>query len=282
MIDREAETLQLSQGKLQDYVDCARRFQLRYLVQQPSPALTADSPLELERLVQRGADFHLLAHQHLLGLDVARLEASIQDPQLAGWWRAYLEHPPAGLPCATLRPEVVLAAPLKGPFLARLVARLDLLATDPGRCLVIVDWKTAGRPPSRTRLAGRLQTRVYRYLAVEAGAAYNGGRRPEPAQVEMIYWFAAHGGHTERFAYDQAQHAADREYLAELVAEIATRRARNEVIWPLTSDLAQCRFCNYRSLCERGSRAGALENLEDDLERLDVEIDLEQVAEVEF
>lgn len=279
MPEPEAARTSFSQGKLQDYVDCPRRFQLRYLAQQPSPALIVDSPLELERLVQRGADFHRLVHQHLLGLDVARLEASIQDPQLAGWWRTYLEHPPAGLPQEVVRPEVVLAAPLPGEAGARLVARFDLLAAEPGRRLVIVDWKTAGRLPDRSRLEERLQTRVYRYLAVEAGAAFNGGRRPEPEQVEMVYWFAAHGGHTERFAYDSAQHTAGGEYLAGVAAEIA---ARQEPIWPLTPDRRQCRFCNYRSLCERGVKAGVLENLEDDVESLEVEIDLEQVAEVEF
>lgn len=282
MIDYEG--MQFSQHKFQDYVDCPRRFQLRYLVEQPSPALVVDSPLEMERLVQRGADFHHLAHQHLLGLDVARLEASIQDEQLAGWWHTYLEHPPPGLPQAVVRPEVVLAAPLRAGAAAvvRLVARYDLLAADPGERLVVVDWKTVARLPARNRLAERLQTRVYRYLAVEAGAALNGGRRPEPEQVEMIYWFAAHGGYAERFAYGAAQHAADGGYLAGLVAEIAERTARDEPIWPLTPDREQCRLCNYRSLCERGVKAGALESLEDDIESLDIEIDLEQVAEVEF
>jgi hypothetical protein len=210
---------------------------------------------------------------------VVQLEASIRDEQLAAWWRTYLEHPPAGLPQAVVRPEVVLAAPLAGPQDGRLVARFDLLAADPGERLVIVDWKTVARLPARSRLEARLQTRVYRYLAVEAGAAFNGGRRPEPEQVEMVYWFAGHGGHTERFAYDATQHAADDEYLAGLLAEIA---GRQEPIWPLTPDRRQCRFCNYRSLCERGVKAGSLLDLEDDVESPDIEIDLEQVAEVEF
>lgn len=277
----DPENMRFNQHMLQDYVDCARRFQLRYLAEQPSPALIVDSPLELERLVQRGADFHHLVHQHFLGLDPDQLAATIQDPQLAAWWRTYLERPPAGLPEGLVRAEVVVAAPLPVPGTpgARLVARFDLLAADPGRRLVIVDWKTVARLPARSRLEQRLQTRVYRYLAVEAGAAYNEGRRPEPEQVEMVYWFAGHGGHTERFAYDTAQHAADREYITGLVTEIATR---GEPIWPLTPDREQCLFCNYRSLCERGVKAGSLENLEDDVEALDIEIDLEQVAEVEF
>jgi hypothetical protein len=44
----------------------------------------------------------------------------------------------------------------------------------------------------------------------------------------------------------------------------------------------QCRFCNYRSLCDRGVKAGFLVDLERDLEPEEIEIDLEQIAEIEF
>jgi hypothetical protein len=95
----------------------------------------------------------------------------------------------------------------------------------------------------------------------------------------MIYWYANHGGAVERFPYDGTQHQAAREVLAGLVAEISARR---EAIWPLTTDERHCRFCNYRSLCERGVRAGFLEDLEEDVEPAEIEIDLEQIVEVEF
>ena len=48
------------------------------------------------------------------------------------------------------------------------------------------------------------------------------------------------------------------------------------------ADERLCRFCNYRSLCERGVEAGFLADLKDDLEMDDLEIDLEQIAEIEF
>ncbi len=86
----------------------------------------------------------------------------------------------------------------------------DLLAVEPGERLVVVDWKAVLKRPSRANLARRLQTRVYRYLAVEGGAAFNGGQPPEPEQVEMIYWFAEFGGAVERFPYDADQHAGRR------------------------------------------------------------------------
>ena len=280
------ETFRFSQGSLQDYVDCARRFQLRYVLMQPWPALITDAPHDFERYLQRAADFHRLAHQYHLGIDPGRLAGTIDDDpgtggqELRRWWQTFLGHPPPGLPAGERHAEVVLTAPLAG---YRLLAKVDLLAAEPGQRLVVVDWKTVRRRPPRGVLAGRLQTRVYRFLAVEAGAAFFGGRQPLPEQVEMVYWFATDNGRVERFAYDDEQHEADRTYLSGLIAEVATHR---EPIWPLTDDVRQCRFCNYRSLCERGVRAGFFEDLEADLEgdvaERRLEIDLEQIAEIEF
>jgi len=270
------ETFRFSQQSLQDYVDCARRFQLRYVLMQPWPALVTGSPLAYEEHLQRSAAFHLLAHQHSLGLDAADLAARIEDPELAAWWQTYLDRPPANVPQGLRRAEILLTAPLSG---YRLLAKIDMLAADPGQRMVIVDWKGTLKPPRRATWARRLQTRVYRYLAVEAGSAYFGGKPPEPEQVEMVYWFAAHDGATLRFGYDQAEHRQAAQDLARLVDDVAAHRS---AVWPLTEDLRQCRVCNYRSLCERDVRPAFLQDLEDDLEPDAVEIDLEQVAEIEF
>jgi CRISPR/Cas system-associated exonuclease Cas4 (RecB family) len=270
------DTFQFSQSKLQDYADCPRRFQLRHVLMQPWPALIAQPAAEAEQHMQRGADFHRLAHQHTLGLEPDRLGATIHDPVLLSWWQTYLAHTPPDLPEVLRRAEAVVATPLAG---YRLVAKFDLLAAEPGQRLVVVDWKTMVKRPRRAVLARRLQTRVYRFLAVEAGTAFNNGQQPQPEQVEMIYWFAQSGGATEHFPYDAHQHAADRDYLAGLVAEIA---ACQKSTWPLTPDERACRFCNYRSLCERGVKPGFLGDLEDDVELPELEIDLEQIAEIEF
>ena len=267
---------QFTQGKLQDYVDCQRRFQLRHLLMQPWPALITGEPAKFELHVRRGAALHRLAHQYAQGIDPARLGETVHDETLARWWHTFQEHPPRDLPGTIRRAEFVLAAPLGGH---RLVAKYDLIAVEPGQRLVILDWKTAGKQPSRTALASRMQTVVYRYLAVEAGATLNEGQSPEPKQVEMIYWFAQRNGATTRFAYDEVQHDSARAHLLGLLSEIADH---TEPVWPLTADEKQCRFCNYRSLCERGARAGFFDDLEQDFEPLEDVLDLEQIAEVEF
>ena len=270
------EAFQFSQSKLQDYVDCPRRFQLRYVLMQPWPGLITESPLEFEEHLQRGADLHHLAHQYALDIDPENLAETIDDETLKSWWQTFLQHPPSGLPQATRSPEVILAAPLAG---YRLMAKIDLLAAEPGQRLVVVDWKTVRQPPSPAALEQRLQNRVYRYLAVEAGADFNDGQRPQPEQVEMIYWFAQQDGAIRQFPYDTRQHVANRKYLADLIDDITTQQ---DPIWPLTSNERHCRFCNYRSLCDRGVTAGFPKDLDDDLELPAVEIDLEQIIEVEF
>lgn len=269
-------TFQFTQGKLQDYVDCMRRFQLRHVLMQPWPALITDQPDQFELHLQRGAALHRLAHQHARGIEPQRLAKTIHDDTLAQWWQTFLHKPPQGLPNVIRRAEIVLAAPLAG---YRLLAKYDLIAVQPGQRFAIVDWKTAAKQPRRSHLTRRLQTVVYRALAVEAGAALNGGQPPAADQVEMIYWFAQSNGATEHFAYDHTQHSATLAYLGDLIAEIA---GRTEPIWPLAGDQDQCRFCNYRSLCERGVKAAFLDELEDDLEPFESVFDLEQIAEVEF
>lgn len=269
--------LQFSQGSLQDYVDCPRRFQLRYLLRLAWPAVEAEPALENERYLQQGAAFHRLVHQHLLGIPAERLSSAITDADLCRWWDEYARAGLAGLPAARY-PEAVLSAPLNG---YRLVAKYDLVAVEAGQRVVIVDWKTSRKKPRRAWLAERLQTRVYPYLLVRAGAHLNAGRPFEPGAVEMLYWFANYSDDPVRFPYDAAQYQEDEAYLSGLIDEI---EGGGDQDWPLTTQEKRCRYCLYRSLCQRGVQAGALDEIEDEAEAdaWDVALDFEQVAEIEY
>ncbi len=271
---------QFSQASLQDYVECRRRFQLRYLLQLQWPAPEAEPAEELEQHMLDGAAFHRLVHQHRVGISAEQLRPDDDGP-LAEWWAAYLASPPSGLP-AMQYPELALSVPLGAH---RLIAKFDLLAVDPGRRAVIVDWKTS-RKQAANWLTARLQTRVYRYVLAQAGAHLNDGAAIEPEQIRMVYWFAVDPEHPETLLYDAATMAADGRYLAGLIGTIA---GSTDDDFPKTDDARRCRFCAYRSLCNRGIEAGLLSEADaEDAEEPEAEfdwdrgIDFEQIAEIAF
>ncbi len=230
---------QYSQDSLQDYGECARRFQLRHLIRQAWPAPLAEPLTEAERDVQMGEQFHRMADRHWLGLAVAP-----PPGELGVWWKAFLDFPLPDLPGEFRRSEAIYSIPFGT---RRLVAKFDLVAIAPGQRIVIVDWKTSHRRPDRSVLAQRWQTRVYQYVATEALAHEFGGMVP-PEAVSLVYWFAAAPNNPETLAYSAAQHAETRRILESTIAEI---EAQSEPIWPLTDDLRRCQACQYRSLCER-------------------------------
>ncbi len=271
-----------SQGSLQDYADCPRRFQLRYVLELAWPAIAAEPADDFEAAVAQGEAFHRLVHQQILDIRYSADAAPLPEP-LATWWANYCAQPPANLP-ATRYPELILSAPL-GQH--RLIAKYDLIAMDPGRRAVIVDWKTAEKRPKSAWLAARLQTRVYRYLLVRAGSHLNGGQPLRPEQVTMVYWFANYPDDPERLSYDATQYAADEARLSSLIAEIA---GLDDDGFPLTADVKRCRFCPYRSLCNRGVEAGELAAEDEDAVAAEemraaeplAGFDFEQVAEIVY
>jgi len=272
------ENFQFSQGSLQDFVDCRRRFELRYLRQLAWPALESQPALESERLMQQGERFHLLVHQYLLGVPAEKLTAILQDEKLAAWWESFLAFAPA-LDGLARYPEITLSAPLDS---ARLVGKYDLVAVDAEGKARIYDWKTSQRRPQREWLAGRMQTRVYPYLLVRAGAHLNGGKPFLPEDLQMTYWYASFPTQPEQFIYSDEQYRKDE---ADLSALLATIQALGEGEFPLTSDERRCEYCVYRSLCDRGVQAGSLDAFEADLEAgegLELAVDFDQIAEIEF
>jgi hypothetical protein len=278
---------QFSATSLQDYVDCPRRFQLRYLLQVAWPAPEAEPIEEHERYRRLARDFHRLVHQYLLGLPTETLSASVHDPDLMRWWQAYLAYIPT-LGDAQVMPELSLSAPLAE---YRVTAQYDAIVVrhqphveehgvskeKDHPSFLIIDWKTYRRRPSRTWLAGRLQTRVYPVVLVQAGApvlklpsSQDAAIQIEPEDVEMCYWLAEYPQTPEFFSYNSVAYQADLDFIIGLITEIKERIGDSESAvkpseapvpdetWSLTDDLRHCRFCNYRSLCDRGDSAGPM------------------------
>jgi predicted RecB family nuclease len=253
-----------SQSSLQDYVDCPRRFQLRYLEHCRWPAPETADALEFERRMQSGYAFHRLLRQLYSGVPQALLEpVAATDDDLRRWWANYCATPPANLPQGVQEAEVTLATTLCAGLTPasrcfRLEARYDLLTGTPGGRWTIVDWKTGQNRTPRARLQSRLQTRIYPLVLVRGGATFNGGP-VAPEGVEMLYWFAEYPAQPERFAYGAEALAADESYLQGLLAEIVAQAGE----FPKTPDQHLCRLCVYRTLCREDVQAGLLAEAED-------------------
>jgi hypothetical protein len=72
--------------------------------------------------------------------------------------------------------------------------------------------------------------------------------------MTLLYWFTSAPNQPMLFRYDQARYEADKAYLGTLFEQIFSMDAPT---WPLTEMRRRCAYCQYRSLCDRGSAAGA-------------------------
>jgi hypothetical protein len=191
-------------------------------------------------------------------------------------WQNYLAHRPAELtrPGLQLYPEMTLSTLLNN---YRLAAKYDLIAFLPGENaqVLIVDWKTSAKRPDTEVLRRRVQSRVYPFILARAGAGLNGPL--PPARITMIYWFAMQPAQPEVISYTQARLAEDEAYLSSLIQEITTSAA-----FPLTNDEKACRYCVYRSYCDRGQTAGPVDEFDDDLELEALSLAWEQVSEIAY
>ncbi|KXK12692.1 MAG: PD-(D/E)XK nuclease superfamily protein [Chloroflexi bacterium OLB14] len=264
----------LSQSSLQDYYDCPRRFELRYLQQLSYPAIETEPALDNETHQKEGEFFHRLAQQYFVGIPNEQIAKLANTDNLQRWWENFNSDLRGLKDLGGLRAEVTLSAPL-GSY--RLVAKYDLIAMNNDK-FFIYDWKTYRKRPKTEWLAIRWQTRVYRALLVQAGAHLNNGKQIQPEQIEMIYWFANYPNEPAKFSYDTSQFKRDWDALNKIADEI-----KSATSFPKTDDTNKCLYCPYRSYCNRGVKAGdALDaELETEAEEL-FDINFEQIGEIEF
>lgn len=276
-----------SQTSLQDLEDCRRRFYLRYMVHLAWPAPEAEPIMENEKQMDLGAAFHHLAHQYYLGIPAARLQPYAQEAPLADWWNNFLNAqvsiPILGPKNNRLSPEHAVVVPSHN---FRLIAKYDLLVSsekNPSKTQHIIDWKTSQFRPKRSVLEKRLQTIVYPFVLYTAHA---NARKVQ--KIQMVYWFTNFPENPEIFDYTKVRHieTLDRlNALVDLVADNSGPTRSVEQRYPMTPDVHMCRFCVYRSLCDRGVEAGEM-NGDQDLHEMIVEdesiISLDQISEIEF
>ncbi len=261
-----------SQSSLQDYYECPRRFQLRYIQRLQWPAVDTEPVQENERRQQEGQAFHLMIQQRLIGLPVEKLGQNANTPDLSRWWGNFLETK-LELPGYNQHIEITLVAPV-GNY--RLLAKYDLVSIKSHERVLIYDWKTYHKRPRDEWMIAHLQTRVYRALLVQTGACLNSGSLFLPEQITMVYWYANFPSEPAVFPYNTAQFNNDWEALTGLINEISNHRH-----FPMTEDEKKCTYCPYRSYCNRGCTAGTQTNYADPESFLG-EITFEQIPELEF
>ena len=276
-----SETFDYTQGNLQDYIDCCYRFYLRYVLRTKWPALRVEDAVDFEQRGQTGARFHRMIQQYLLGVPEARLQdlaAADPDPQIALWWDDFLQYVPAllaGQPFV----ETALSTTLNGH---RLLSKYDLVLLQANGQLAIFDWKTSQKQPRVDWLLNRVQTRLYRFVLTEAAENLEGGKNTSPEQVIMYYSFAPHPQAPVSLPYTTKDYDADRIYFTNLVGEILEKPKEDFI---KTSDIQKCRYCVYRSHCDRGTAAGDIEGFEVfemEPEDFEQELQFDEIEEIAF
>jgi len=269
---------QFSQQNLQDYMDCPRRFELKYIQKLAWPAIQNEPVLEIERHLLMGSHFHNMIHQYVLGLPPETIASQLNDLDLMRWWNNFLSHDPlSNLPLQRFAEQT-----LSMPFLGyRIVGKFDLIAVKPEREIVIVDWKTSRTRLPHSFLSARLQTILYPFLFVRAGIHFNDRLPINPDLVRMIYWFTDFPAEMVVFPYNQEEFNHAQEYLNTMINRIIEKGSGG---YPLTQDEKLCQFCKYRSFCNRGSIAGHNADFSETIENQlsGFCIDFEQIGEIAF
>lgn len=271
---------EFSQGSIQDFMECRRRFKLRYIDRFAWPAIQAEPARENELAIRRGERFHRIAQQYLLGVPEERIKRMAEadaDDFILSWWNGFVmfANPLLQRPRFV---EMMLSMPIVGQIL---VAKYDLvIITEDGKA-VIFDWKTSFKHPKRDWLVKRAQTRIYPFVLVNAGAAFNNNQTITAEQVEMVYWFTNFPTLPERLSYQSKQLDEDGYFLKEHIESILTLPAEG---FEMTADEKRCKYCVYRSLCNRGIKAGQLGDFEngDNKDEFEINIDFDQINEVAF
>lgn len=270
-----------TQSNLQDYVDCAYRFYLRYIMHIKWPALLVDDAFEFEARAQTGARFHRLIQQYLSGVPEGRItDMAIADPtpEVSAWWHGFLTHVPPLLTGKRFV-ETTLSAILNG---YRLIAKYDLVMVGEEEELIIFDWKTTQRQPKKETLLKRIQTRLYPLVLTLSGHDLNNGQPVPPEKIRMNYWFSSQPESLVSTHYDPDTFLRDQAYFSNLIDEIHKKKPADFL---RTDDLKKCRYCVYRSHCDRGIQAGDLAHFDEDEFFLDGDplgIEFEEIPEIQF
>lgn len=270
-----------TQSNLQDFVDCPYRFYLRHFKKIKWPAQTVGDAAEFEQRGQIGARFHRLVQQYLLEVPENRLSEIAQtdpSPKVLQWWESFLNFVPPWL-----TGEKFIESNFSTFFdHYQLMAKYDLVLFNPPDEVIIFDWKTSTKKPRKELLAARIQTRLYQFILADIKVNNPISAPIKPERIIMKYWFAEHPESPVALTYSNSMYEKDTVFFDNLINEIINK-APEEFI--RTEDVSHCRYCVYRSHCDRGVDAGDLTEFDDfmaESEDLNLDIEFENISEIAF
>lgn len=243
---QQAPLQTITQGHLNTFTQCPRRYQYQYLEQ-----LGAPLEPQFHARTEWGSQFHLLMQQYILGLPGSPLPESPMSqavqmlitavPELQAPWYQAAEHRRV----LTQTEQEML-----------LVVVYDLLAVRGDRAHIL-DWKTYPKPPNLQKLVNNWQTLLYPFLLVETSGY-------EPEQVTMTYWFVQTGQTPESWSYEYHQPAHERikSRLGTTLQQIQTLTEEYEQMespsFPMldsTQEHPVCQFCPFQIRCQTETRS---------------------------
>ncbi|MBI5930876.1 MAG: PD-(D/E)XK nuclease family protein [Chloroflexi bacterium] len=227
-----------TQSRLQDFVECPRRFYLAHIQNQRWPSPLAEPQSDVEQALDRGARFHQMVQRHQLGMSLETLQTGAADDATLGiWLRRYQEIFTTLGPFEKTWPEVSLSTTVAD---FSVLAKFDLITVQGNRVMAL-DWKT-GRLPDPVRLGQRMQTVVY-LLVLYHEATRLVGRSVEKMALQYVQ---IPTGDTRLFTVDNHSIPLYESQIRSVIEAV------HHSDFTLTEDVTRCRFCLYRGLCGRG------------------------------
>ncbi|NDJ85376.1 MAG: PD-(D/E)XK nuclease family protein [Chloroflexi bacterium] len=227
-----------TQTKLQDFIDCPRRFYLKYVLNQQWPAPLTEPQSRFEERMKLGQRLHQLIERHQLGIRLEQLREGIAtEPAILAWVDTYVALLDQLGPFDRHWPEIAVSAAVKAQ---PLVAKFDLLGLKDD-VLVAIDWKTGKLPPRHT-LARRMQTQVYLCVLGQQSERLAG----QPVRDSQLVYASVATGETVVFGQKAFPLAELEQRLATVLDAIESSK------YDKVPDEKPCRYCVYRGLCERG------------------------------
>ncbi|MDO9546425.1 MAG: PD-(D/E)XK nuclease family protein [Pelolinea sp.] len=265
-----------SAANIQDYLDCERRYELKYILEQSWPAISSEPVIEIEDNIRKGNKFHYLIYQFFSDVPENALIPSIEEKEIEEWFNSFLLfHKTIQLKMAF--PEFRLTGQIGE---ARLSAVYDLIYLTQNNEIRIMDWKTSHYIPKKTALAVKVQTILYPYLLKETSHEFLPEISLSPENISMQYWYPSAPNEVFIFKYGRSTHENHRVFLENIINEILGKKVGE---FALTNNERKCGFCPYRSLCNRGiSASNMLELIDEVSEENDFLIDFDLLPELPF